>query len=362
MNHSPLIYSCTLLASLSLLNIGSAWSASDLQEKPKTTATANAKPAQAKAFKAKTNTKTKIAQNKFTTKKPAPIKLASADSLNRVPATASVTTNPYLVSQPVAILPKAANPYSVASGISVSPPAVTPAAPAAPVSTPVVSATPAQPTAAPVASTPSVAPSVAATTVTAIQIPVAAYQPVNAAPSPVNPYAVAQQPNALPDLAKLFNQFGNGLKTFWPALPQTSNAAPMTAANPMQGSFADAANPINQIFSSLKMALPAFPQPIVTPTQTAIADTSSSFNQIFTSLKNVLPSNPLSGDTTYLPVIKTVYPTGEKPLVVLNFKCPTEMIGISPPPMKLLHEAINLGFDGLNKTNLLSFNLQQVCS
>jgi hypothetical protein len=76
----------------------------------------------------------------------------------------------------------------------------------------------------------------------------------------------------------------------------------------------------------------------------------------------MLPSNPLSGDTTLLPVIKTVYPTGEKPLVILNFKCPTEMIGITPPPMKLLHEAINFGFDGVNKTNLLSFNLQQVCS
>jgi hypothetical protein len=75
-------------------------------------------------------------------------------------------------------------------------------------------------------------------------------------------------------------------------------------------------------------------------------------------LKGLLP---LSGDSI-LPVIKTVYPTGEKPLVVLNFKCPTEMLGITPPPMKLLHEIVNLGFDGLNKTNLLSFNLQQVCS
>jgi hypothetical protein len=353
MNNSPLIYSCTLLASLSLLNIGSAWSASDLQEMPKATLAANAKPAQAKALKIKAKAKIK---KESTAKKIAPSKLASADSLNRVPAAAaSVTTNPYLVSQPVAILPKSANPYSVASGIAVS------TATAAPVSTPVASTVPAQPTAAPVVSTPSAAQSVAAATTTARQAPVATAQPVNNAPSPANPYAVAQQPNVLPDLAMLFSQFGNGLKTFWPVPQQTNYAAPMMVANPAQGSFADATNSFNQIFTSLKMALPAFPQPVVTPTQTAIADTSNSFNQIFSGLKGMLPSLP-SGDTTLLPVIKTVYPTGEKPLVILNFKCPTEMIGITPPPMKLLHEAINFGFDGVNKTNLLSFNLQQVCS
>lgn len=356
MNNSPLIYSCTLLASLSLLNIGSAWSASELQEMPKVTSAANAKPAQAKSLKTKAKAKIKKVS---TAKKNAPSKLASADALNRVPAAAgSVTTNPYLASQPVAMLPKSANPYAVATGIAVPTAA---AASAASISTPVISSAPAQPATAPVASTPSAAQSVAAATASAMQAPVAAAQPVNNAPSPVNPYAVAQQPSALPDLAKLFSQFGNGLKTFWPALPQTSNAAPMTVANPMQVSLADAANPFNQVFSSLKMALPAFPQPVVTPTQTAIADTSASFNQIFSGLKGMLPSLP-SGDTTLLPVIKTVYPTGEKPLVILNFKCPTEMIGVTPPPMKLLHEAINLGFDGINKTNLLSFNLQQVCS
>ncbi len=93
------------------------------------------------------------------------------------------------------------------------------------------------------------------------------------------------------------------------------------------------------------------------PMQTAAS--SNPFSSIFSSLKMMIP---LTGDSNILPTIKKVYPTGEKPLVVLNFKCPTEVIGITPPPMKLLHEAVNLGFDGLNKTNLLSFNLQQVCS
>jgi hypothetical protein len=93
--------------------------------------------------------------------------------------------------------------------------------------------------------------------------------------------------------------------------------------------------------------------------QQAAPQAANQINSLFASLKMMLP---LTGDANILPTIKKVYPTGEKPLVVLNFKCPTEVIGITPPPMKLLHEAVNLGFDGLNKTNLLSFNLQQVCS
>jgi hypothetical protein len=62
-----------------------------------------------------------------------------------------------------------------------------------------------------------------------------------------------------------------------------------------------------------------------------------------------------------LPKIKTVYPTGEKPLKVITFKCPTELIGVTPPPVKILHEGVNLAMDGLNRSDLLPFNLQQVC-
>jgi hypothetical protein len=36
-------------------------------------------------------------------------------------------------------------------------------------------------------------------------------------------------------------------------------------------------------------------------------------------------------------------------------------VGVSPPTTKLLHEAVNFAFDGINKTNLLPFNMQQVC-
>jgi hypothetical protein len=47
--------------------------------------------------------------------------------------------------------------------------------------------------------------------------------------------------------------------------------------------------------------------------------------------------------------------------VVVSFKCPTELVGVTPPTIKLLHEAVSLGMDGVNRTGLLSFNLQQVC-
>jgi hypothetical protein len=66
-------------------------------------------------------------------------------------------------------------------------------------------------------------------------------------------------------------------------------------------------------------------------------------------------------DQAILPVVKTVYPTGEKPLKVLTFKCPTELVGITPLPTKALHELVNLAMDGINGTDLLPFNMQQVC-
>lgn len=76
------------------------------------------------------------------------------------------------------------------------------------------------------------------------------------------------------------------------------------------------------------------------------------------NLKAALPSLP---EGSLLPSIKKVYPTGEKPLVVVNFKCPTEMIGVTPLPTKFLHDMVDAGMGAVNATNLLSFNLQQVC-
>lgn len=76
--------------------------------------------------------------------------------------------------------------------------------------------------------------------------------------------------------------------------------------------------------------------------------------------KLAMPQIPLF-EQAILPKIQTVYPTGEKPLVVVTFKCPTELVGIDTPSTVILHKAVNGGMDLINKTNLLSFNMQQVC-
>jgi hypothetical protein len=76
--------------------------------------------------------------------------------------------------------------------------------------------------------------------------------------------------------------------------------------------------------------------------------------------KLAMPRLPLF-EQSILPKVQTVYPTGEKPLVVVSFKCPTELVGIDTPSTLILHKVVNGGMDLINKTNLLSFNMQQVC-
>lgn len=76
--------------------------------------------------------------------------------------------------------------------------------------------------------------------------------------------------------------------------------------------------------------------------------------------KLAMPRLPLF-EQSILPKVQTVYPTGEKPLVVVTFKCPTELVGIDTPSTLILHKVVNGGMDLINKTNLLSFNMQQVC-
>jgi len=91
-------------------------------------------------------------------------------------------------------------------------------------------------------------------------------------------------------------------------------------------------------------------------------NTTVDLGQIFSDLKSFLPEPHLpSADISILPSIKKVYPTGEKPLYVLTFKCPTELIGITPLPTKALRWLITSGMEALNSTDLLPFNMQQVC-
>jgi len=141
----------------------------------------------------------------------------------------------------------------------------------------------------------------------------------------------------------------------------TNYNQPFTAFNPVES--------LSLLFSGLLFSLPSLPsasqpgqvsfnQTPATPNAAAAAD----LRQMFNSLRNYLPEPHLpSADIDILPSITKVYPTGEKPLYVLTFKCPTELIGITPLPTKALRWLITTGMDGINSTNLLSFNMQQVC-
>jgi hypothetical protein len=384
MKHSPLFLSLSLVASFSLLPISAASSASDIQVNRAKTASNKAKTVKA------TSVKTQANVSKATTAlKPEPLKLATSDLPKSFPVAAGgVTTNPYFANQPAAILPLSARPVpSTAAATAVAVPTNVPPAPVAAISvapiatpetiavaapasvTPVVAAP--APTAVPAAPFPVALPSLeppnyaaavyAAPTPVAVnpfKAPVVAYPTWNGTPAGYkNPYLSYQaQPIKVQDTIKSFSDFGSGFKFAWPSLPQL----PQLPQFPNPAAALPAAPATSIAVTQVPAQVPAQVYvPAQVKAQQAAPQAANQINSLFASLKMMLP---LTGDANILPTIKKVYPTGEKPLVVLNFKCPTEVIGITPPPMKLLHEAVNLGFDGLNKTNLLSFNLQQVCS
>ena len=90
--------------------------------------------------------------------------------------------------------------------------------------------------------------------------------------------------------------------------------------------------------------------------------TAGDAGQLLNTLRNFLPEPHLpSPDIDVLPSITKVYPTGDRPMYVLTFKCPTELVGITPPPTKALRWLITSGMEAVNSTNLLPFSMQQVC-
>jgi hypothetical protein len=391
MNHSPLIVSYSLIASLSLFYIGASWSDAQAQQNSaEKSKVLKAKTAKAKPYRTRSHqplaTKAAVimpaSSQAAATAIAEPLKLTVAESLNSLPAAPEkVTINPYFLNQPAAILPKSVQPLLPVQAaiaqpavapvqIAITPPVIPAPAAAAPVvSSPVVSSpvVAAPVFASPVVKAPIHTPPVAVAPPSAFAPPLNAYQPSNTyQPTNVsrNPYLAYQYqaapaPQVMPTM--------DLTPRIYPPVAVAPVAVPPVAYTPT--SFA----PQNQLtkwagniptgwLPSLPFQTPtAAPTSFqtATPTSPPVANNSSSGTSILSNLKMMIP---LTGDADILPSIKKVYPTGEKPLVVINFKCPTELVGITPPPMKLLHEALNFGFDGLNKTNLLSFNLQQVCS
>ena len=142
--------------------------------------------------------------------------------------------------------------------------------------------------------------------------------------------------------------------------PAAAPAAPAMQASAAPVQYVPRANPYLSYATPVQVALAVPSAPVASDAPPPYAaSVTPSFG--FSLPKLSLPSLPPLEDVSILPKITKVYPTGEKPLVVVSFKCPTEIIGIDTPSTKLLHSALNGGMDLLNKSDLLSFNMQQVC-
>lgn len=188
------------------------------------------------------------------------------------------------------------------------------------------------------------------------QFPVPAAQPAQQAALPPIPWAMPAAPISPMPVAPVPQAFAPVGVNPYLAYRQM----PFVQPTPQAAEVQSAPQPV-------ATATP-FPTPWTVPTQSAEpartpapATPTKSLGDVLESLKYaILPGLPPEGQAI-LPVIKTVYPTGEKPLKVLTFKCPTELVGITPIPTKALHGLVNMAMDGLNSTNLLPFNMQQVC-
>jgi hypothetical protein len=201
-----------------------------------------------------------------------------------------------------------------------------------------------------------------------------------AAVAPINPYMPAAQPVAPASAAPAASVAPAvapvaSAQTAAPAAfsykPPFANTALVSAPNPYLVNTVKptsvAAPVVAPVAPMVAVAAPAtvappqaVPPSVVTPPSSAAnpqpaAPTASGF-----SLRSLLPDMPPS-DQSILPSIKKVLPTGEKPLYVLTFKCPTELIGVTPIPTKALHGLVDGTFSVVNATNLLPFNMQQVC-
>lgn len=245
--------------------------------------------------------------------------------------------NPYMPKPAIAAVPAPTQPIALAQAPAAPAPvkAVVP-----PVPVPVAAAVPiAAPTPAPVV----------------VAAPVAAPAPIvaktvvepDAAPSVAVTAPVQPIPTEVAS-AKAWAKIVAG-----PAVTPVASAAPAVAS----------ANPYLSYRTSYTQAAPTQ----AAPRQAASAPISSASlvadsSQLLNSVRNFLPDVHLpSPDIDVLPSITKVFPTGERPMYVLTFKCPTELVGITPPPTKALRWLITSGMESINSTNLLPFSMQQVC-
>lgn len=280
--------------------------------------------------------------------------------------------NPYLAyrkAQPEAAQPVASAPAGAVqvTAAPVSVPPLFPPWPAQPV-TPDV-----RPSSPPVA----VAPGAAAAMRPASGNPYLAYRQTQAvvAPPVTHPGGVASpvfpswpsqpsSPEARPSPPSAFAPRAVAPPPIWalpPASPAPASVAPVTppaVANAPSGS-----TPMRASHNPYLSAAPAVVDRAVTdaPDARTASESPALFSGVYLGgLQLVSPVRPPM-DQAILPTFKKVYPTGDKPLMVVTFKCPTELVGVTPLPTKALHGLVDLGMGALNSSNLLPFNMQQVC-
>ncbi len=318
----PQLLSCLLVTSVAMLNSGAVWSDTPAKtsqaQSPSQTKVKRARQARAQT---KHVVKPKVAA---ATVEPSQAKAKAPEQVDTAatPAT-SATVNPYLKPAVLATKASVENPYlpaplSPAANLTLSKSLAT--APA--VTTTVVPPAPA------IADTvtPVVAKAIVATP---------AASPVAVVTSPAQPVAVeAASAQA------------------WAKIVAGPAAVPVTKA------YLPAPAPVANPYLAYRTGFTQVASPQVAASVSPAVDPI----KLFSSLRDFLPEPHLpSADIDILPSITKVYPTGERPMYVLTFKCPTELVGITPPPTKALRWLITSGMDAINSTNLLPFSMQQVC-
>ncbi len=196
-----------------------------------------------------------------------------------------------------------------------------------------------------------VATPVAATAPAVTPVPLVATTTLVSTPTPA-PVSAAAQNNASPVPPFVFAP-----------IAITPSAPAFVANTPTPWSPRPNPYIVQPVTVTVAPAPAAFPWQAQSSTQSlSIAQTPTNTASPIASGQGNFNAKDSGKSRSILPTITKVYPTGEKPMVVITFNCPTELAGIATPSTKILHGVFDLGFGAINATDLLPWTLQQVCS
>lgn len=318
----PRLLSCLLVSSVAMLSSGVAWSDAPAKTSQAQSPSSNKVK---RARQARAHTKN-VVKPKVAAVSAEPSQAKATVPEPPLTMTTRATVNPYLKTAAVVAKGGDENPYLPTPSV----PTVT-LAPSRSLTAPPAAAIPV------VAPAPVVAEAVSPVVAKAV-VATPAASPAKVDPLPAQPIAVEVAS------AQAWAKIVAGPA----AVPVAKPYAPAPVSNPYL------ANPYMAYRTGLTQAgAPQVPAPVSPAVDTG---------RLISSLRDFLPEPHLpSADIDILPSITKVYPTGERPMYVLTFKCPTELVGITPPPTKALRWLITSGMEAINSTNVLPFSMQQVC-